>query len=125
MESSVHFDPAFVYSVEVLPRLKSAQVDILTDYHMLSLTNECFLTKEVSSLTGDAITKHSFGKLCELDLDSYSPIKLNNGILNVKFKTLSKPGTIAAPSDLLGSSVTSMLRLSCCFCSAIITKKEM
>jgi hypothetical protein len=112
-----------VFCVESLPRLKTVQFSVHTDYHQLSISNQSIIAKERSQ------NKDEMGielASCQLDLAKHSLVNVASSILSVKMcssSTLSPRG-VAPPGDAQLPEPSAVV-LQCGFCNTIITCRDM
>ena len=115
-------DPLLLYCWEVLPRLKSVQISLLTDHHRLALTEDCAV---ITYPEADNAAPRGSSSSCKLDLASHS-LQLTNSLLSLKLKTHSPLSSPAVPRDMLTTcdDSPSLLSLLCGFCNSKLTEPE-
>lgn len=125
-------NPVFLYCVEILPRLKSVQISLLTDYHNLSLSKESIVITNPEgrheSQEGDSddhLIKYPSLCSCKLDLTCHSPLQFASGILSLKTKALDPLPSTPPPYDFLRAcNNPSAVSLLCGFCNSKLTRPE-
>lgn len=129
-----------MYLVETLPRLQSVQVTLLTTQSRISLRLEgihtsCNNLAATDCDPGITITNTTVlpsqctynVDLSQLDLSSFTDVRMAQGVLRLRFKTKSSPGVVAHPGDFLedyNDSPPSELALACAFCGLNLTRKK-